>query len=370
MDKIKKIRVGIIGTNGLPGKYGGWDQLVNHLTLNLRNRFNFLVYTSYYNAEPGLMEYNGAKLKIVRLKANGIQSIVYDMVSIFHACFNCDVLFICGTSGCIFLPFFRLFGKTIILNPDGLEWKRKKWSKPVKWFLKLSENFGIRFSHYVISDNRRISEYIKDTYKIEARLIEYGGDQVLKIPLSPENEYKYGIKSGEYAFKVCRIEPENNIHTILEAFKGSALKLVIVGNWNYSSYGQDLKSQYSSYSNMKLLDPIYEQGALDQLRSNCGLYVHGHTVGGTNPSLVEAMNLKLFIIAYDVDFNIETTEGSALYFKSVDELRSLVAAFEKDEINVQTYKEAMVSIAKRRYTWELITEKYSDVFIESQTKVK
>lgn len=368
-DKMKKIRVGIIGTNGLPGKYGGWDQLVNHLTLNLRERFNFLVYTSSYNAEPGLTEYNGAKLKVVRLKANGIQSIVYDMISLFHACFHCDILFVCGTSGCIFLPFFRLFGKTIILNPDGLEWKRKKWSKPVKWFLKISENFGIRFSHYVISDNKKISEYIKETYNKDARLIEYGGDQVLKIPITAENEDKYGIKSGKYAFKVCRIEPENNIHIILDAFKECALNLVIVGNWNYSSYGQDLKSQYSTYPNLKLLDPIYEQGALDQLRSNCGLYVHGHTVGGTNPSLVEAMNLGLFIIAYGVDFNIETTENSALYFNSVDELKSLIGAYENNDIDVQAYKQAMSSIARRRYTWELITEKYSEVFIESQAKV-
>ena len=368
MDKMKKIRVGIIGTNGLPGKYGGWDQLVNHLTLNLRERFDFVVYTSSYNAEPGLTEYNGAKLHIVKLKANGIQSIVYDMVSLFHACFNCDVLFVCGTSGCIFLPFFRLFGKKIILNPDGLEWKRKKWSKPVKWFLKLSENFGIRFSHYVISDNKRISEYIKETYNKESRLIEYGGDQVLKVPLSAENEIKYGIKSGEYAFKVCRIEPENNIHTILEAFKESALNLVIVGNWNYSSYGQALKIQYSSYPHLKLLDPIYEQGPLDQLRSNCGLYVHGHTVGGTNPSLVEAMNLGLFIIAYGVDFNIETTENSAMYFKSAEELKQILSSYRNGELDGQSFKKSMSSIAMRRYRWGIITEKYSEVFIESQAQ--
>ena len=365
----KKICVGIIGTNGLPGKYGGWDQLVNHITLHLRERFNFLVYTSSYNAEPGLTEYNGAKLHIVKFKANGVQSIIYDMVSIFHACLNCDVLFICGTSGCIFLPFFRLFGKKIVLNPDGLEWKRKKWSKPVKWFLKLSESFGIRFSHYVVSDNKRISEYIKATYRRESKLIEYGGDQVLRIPLSPYNEKKYGIKSGEYAFKVCRIEPENNIHIILEAFKDSDLNLVIIGNWDYSSYGRSLKLRYASHLNIKMIDPIYEQGALDQLRSNCGLYVHGHTVGGTNPSLVEAMNLGLLIAAYNVGFNIETTEGSSLYFSSVHDLHKIINSLERGKINLDYYKNAMFSIAQRRYKWSIITEKYAEIFIECQPKL-
>ena len=186
--------------------------------------------------------------------------------------------------------------------------------------------------------------------------------------MSAENEIKYGIKSGEYAFKVCRIEPENNIHTILEAFKESALNLVIVGNWNYSSYGQALKIQYSSYPHLKLLDPIYEQGPLDQLRSNCGLYVHGHTVGGTNPSLVEAMNLGLFIIAYGVDFNIETTENSAMYFKSAEELKQILSSYRNGELDGQSFKKSMSSIAMRRYRWGIITEKYSEVFIESQAQ--
>jgi glycosyltransferase involved in cell wall biosynthesis len=355
-------KVAIIGTNGLPGRYGGWDQLVNHITNNLRNKHSFFVYTSYFNAERGLKEYNGAKLKIIYLKANGIQSILYDIISLIHSVFYCDVLFICGTSGCIFLPIIRLFRKKIILNPDGSEWKRGKWSKPVQWFLRISERMGIKYSDIVVADNKKIKEYISDTYKKESVLIEYGGDNASYVPMSIETERKYDVKSDNYAFKVCRIEPENNIDMILEAFKDSSLIFVLVGNWNNSNYGMSVRLKYSIYPNLRLLDPIYDQKSLDELRSNCCLYIHGHSVGGTNPSLVEAMNLGLFIVAYDVVFNIETTENKALYFKSVHDLKQILANLEEGKFNINSYKENMREIASRRYLWSIITEKYSLLF--------
>lgn len=360
---MSKIKVGIVGTNGLPGKYGGWDQLVIHLTDNLREKFDFLVYTSSFNTEPDLKEYNGTKLKIIKLKANGIQSIIYDFVSMLHAGFNCDVMFICGTSGCIFLPLIRLFNKKIILNPDGLEWKRKKWSKPVKWFLKYSESVGVRYADCVVADNKKIVEYISKEYRISSQLIEYGGDHVLKnIKLSESASVKYSIEANNYAFKVCRIEPENNIHIILEAFKSSNIKLIIIGNWNYSSYGKNLRSTFINCHNIQMLDPIYDQIILDEIRSNCLLYIHGHSVGGTNPSLVEAMHLSLPIIAYNSPFNIETTEGSAYYFSDSVELKDIIKRVYNKEIDTSLCSNKMLSIAEGRYVWEKITDKYADLF--------
>ena len=357
------MKVAIIGTNGLPGKYGGWDQLVNHLTKNLRDEFSFLVYTSYTTDDPKLKEYNGAKIKIVPLKANGIQSIPYDIVSMLHAVFFCDVLFICGTSGCIFLPFIKLFVKKIVLNPDGQEWKRKKWSKPIQWFLKISERFGVQFSSTVVSDNVKIQEYILDGYNKKSELIEYGGDQVINVPLSNDTAKKYGIEEGSYAFKVCRIEPENNIHVILEAFKEkSNIDLIIIGNWNFSEYGKSLRDEYHRFTNLKLLDPIYDQVTLDELRSNCGLYIHGHSVGGTNPSLVEAMNLGLCIVAFNVDYNIETTENSAIYFNNENDLLRILDDFDGNLIDIDQYRNKMAEIAQRRYLWKIITDKYAKVF--------
>jgi glycosyltransferase involved in cell wall biosynthesis len=360
---MKKKVVGIIGTNGLPGKYGGWDQLVNHLTINLKRQFDFIVYTSKYNAEPGLKTYNDAKLKIIYLKANGIQSIFYDMLSLIHACFKCDTLFICGTSGCIFLPLIKLSGKKIILNPDGLEWKRKKWIKPVKWFLKISESIGIRFSDIVVSDNEKISEYINDEYNKNSQLIEYGGDHVIKeIKLSDKTSEYYKIQSNRYAFKVCRIEPENNIHVILEAFVNNKIPLIIVGNWTYSKYGENLRNKYKSFSNIQMLDAIYDQVILDELRNNCLIYIHGHSVGGTNPSLVEAMNLGLAVVAFNVPFNIVTTENEALFFKNSAELIQILNNIIENKINLNNIRNKMYEIAARRYVWEIVTNKYAKLF--------
>jgi len=357
---MKKV-VGIIGTNGLPGKYGGWDQLVIHLTQHLKEKFNFIVYTSYANTAKGTKEYNGTGIKVVPFKANGFQSIPYDVYSIIHALFFCDVLFICGTSGCIFLPVAKLFNKKIILNPDGQEWKRRKWNRFAQTFLSISERLGVRNSNIVVADNKKIQEYLYLDYKRMSVLIEYGGDQAIKVPLSDETKLKYSIMEKEYAFKVCRIEPENNIDMILNAFsKTPEINLILIGNWNNSNYGILLRERFNDYHNLKLLDPIYNQISLDELRSNCGFYVHGHSVGGTNPSLVEAMNLGLNILAFDVEFNKETTEGRAHYFRTESDLVSLVFAFE-NKLLIENGNE-MYNIAKRRYKWSIITEKYAQIF--------
>ena len=358
---MKKKSIAIIGTNGLPARYGGWDHLLMHLTEDLRDQFNFTVYTSSHNAVKGLDEFNGAKIKIINLKANGVQSIPYDIISMIHAVFRYDVLLILGTSGCIFLPIIRMFGKKIVLNPDGAEWKRGKWGTFAKWFLKLSERFGVKNSDIVIADNKKIYEYIREEYGFESELIEYGGDNARYVELKKQTADAYGVEKGRYAFKVCRIEPENNIDIILEAFKGQDTKLILIGNWDNSAYGKDAKGKYKHYSNLILLDPIYDQAQLDELRSNCGIYVHGHSVGGTNPSLVEAMNLGLCCVVFGVDYNIETTEGEAIYFDSVHSLLTILHDFESNKLEPVLIGNMMMEIAKRRYIWKIITEKYACV---------
>lgn len=358
---IKKIA--IIGTNGLPGRYGGWDQLLNHLTYQLKNEYSITVYTSKYNAVKGLKEFNGAKIKIIPLKANGVQSIPYDIVSMIDAVINkYEILLVLGTSGCIFLPFLKPFSKKIILNIDGAEWKRGKWSNFAKWFLKISEKIGVIFSDTVIADSKVIQNYIYETYKKNSELIEYGGDNVKFVNLSKETSNLYNIQKNSYAFKVCRIEPENNIDMILEAFSKTIFKIIIIGNWNNSNYGRNLRKSYSKYENLILLDPIYEQEILDELRGNCGLYIHGHSVGGTNPSLVEAMSLRLCCVVYKVSYNIETTENKALYFNSSNQLLDIIRSFENNFIDTQKYANDLYEIAKRRYKWSIIVDKYKYLF--------
>ena len=164
-----------------------------------------------------------------------------------------------------------------------------------------------------------------------------------------------------YAFTVCRIEPENNIHIILEAFTNTpSMQLLIVGNWKKNKYGNDLFQKNSIKDKICLHDPIYDPNILNVFRKNCTFYLHGHSCGGTNPSLVEAMYLGLPIIAFDVSFNRETTENKAIYFSNAKELKSLLSAFEESK-RIALGKE-MKEIAFRRYLWKRICERYAAIF--------
>jgi glycosyltransferase involved in cell wall biosynthesis len=169
------------------------------------------------------------------------------------------------------------------------------------------------------------------------------------------------MSRSDYAFAVCRIEPENNIHIILEAFaEQTALPLIIVGNWSQSSYGQDLFDRYQGFSHITLLNPIYDKNALNKLRTACRLYIHGHSCGGTNPSLVEAMYLHLPIAAFDVNFNRETTQNSALYFADAGELQKIISDI--DKLNLAEIADRMKEIADKQYTWTRIAECYAALF--------
>lgn len=366
MNKINnKKKIAIIGTNGLPGRYGGWDQLLNHLTSNLKEAYSISVYTSSYDAVDGIREFNGAILPIIPLRANGPQSVPYDIISMIHAViFKHDILLVLGTSGCIFFPILKAFNVKVILNPDGAEWRRGKWNHFIKKFLAFSEYIGIKYASAVVADNLIIQQYIKDFYKKNSILIEYGGDNAKYVPIDIITEKKYDIKGGEYAFKVCRIVQENNIDLILESFSRVTLKLILIGNWNFSKYGISLRQKYAKFKNLILLDPIYDQKTLDELRSNCLVYVHGHTVGGTNPSLVEAMSLSLCCLVYDVSYNRETTENSAIYFNSIESLLEKINFIIHNNEKSREVGLTLKNIANRRYTWNNIVSKYNSVILK------
>ena len=358
MSIIKKIA--IIGTVRVPANYGGFETLTEHLIEDLGRHHEITVYCSgkkYVNAERQTT-FLGAKLIYLPLEANGVQSIIYDSISILHALFYADVLLILGVAGAWLLPFVRLFSnKKIIVSIDGIEWKRDKWNLLAKWYLFWAESMAVKYSHIDISDNEAIQDYTAARYGTLSRIIEYGADHTMRIPRNKDAIEKYSFLAKPYAFKVCRIEPENNVHLILEAFdKVEKLPLVLVGNWDKSEYGKKLKSKYLGHPNIEILDPIYDQKQLDMLRSNATLYIHGHSAGGTNPSLVEAMFLGLPILAYGVSYNRVTTENKALYFDSSQELIYHIENLYT--VKLRQLGQIMHEIALRRYTWAHIAKKY------------
>ena len=357
---MKNKKIAIIGTVGLPANYGGFETLAEHLVEHLGEQFDISVYCSAkkYPKESRLKTYKGARLIYLPLEANGIQSIFYDCLSILHALFYADTLLILGVSGGFMIPFVRIFtGKSIVVSIDGIEWKRNKWSKIARLYLWAAEWMAVKFSHADIADNESIQDYTAIRYKTLSNIIEYGADHTISSSATEVDKIKYPFLKKPYAFKVCRIEPENNINMVLQAFSSLPKhSLVMVGNWKNSEYGIEMRKQYSSYPNITLLDPVYDQRELDILRGSCYVYIHGHSAGGTNPSLVEAMFLGLPIMVYGVSYNKTTTEGKALYFKSEEELIHLITT--KKITDLKAVASSMKEIAHRRYTWKLIANKY------------
>lgn len=359
-------RIAIIGTVGIPSKYGGFETLAEHLVRNLGNQYQFTVYctTKKYKKDQRKTSFMGARLKYLPFNANGVQSIIYDAISIFHALFFADVLLVLGVAGAWMLPFVKLFtNKKIIVSVDGIEWKRDKWNPIARFYLYWAEKIAVKYSHIDISDNESIQDYTAMRYGSLSRIIEYGGDHVAPNEATNDDHDKYPFLKLLYAVKVCRIEPENNVHVVLEAFsKIKNRSLVIVGNWNNSSYGKELRKKYTQFDNIYMLDPIYNQREIDLIRSNAILYVHGHAAGGTNPSLVEAMSLGLPVLAFDISYNRTTTENKARYFKNSDDITDFVSKTYMEQLKKLSLQ--MKDVADRRYTWKLIAGKYNHIFQE------
>lgn len=354
-------QIAIVGIQGVPAKYGGFESLVeNIIGENCSPDVQYTVFCSGKDYSIHRKSYKGAKLKYISaFHANGIQSVPYDILSMIKCLRGYDGIVILGVSGCIFLPLLRLFyHKRLIINIDGLEHKRDKWGTLAKKFLRISEAMAVRYADVVIADNRGIQDYVKETYNKASTLIAYGGNHAQKN-LSEERQIqlisKYGIVPGNYAVCLCRIEPENNSHLICEAFSISGKELVFVGNWNHCEYARSLRKRYETCRNIKMIDAVYDLDELYALRNQCSCYIHGHSAGGTNPSLVEAMFFNKPILTYDVVYNRETTENKAYYFKNKEQLIELLHRKNKKG-------DTMREIAERRYVWECIAKQYEALY--------
>lgn len=348
-----------MGTVGIPANYGGFETLAENIArYHQMNRLPGIltVYCSAPNYNQRPRTYLGAELRYLPFRANGISSIVYDAFSLISAIWHrSDVILLLGVSGAIALPLVRLVSRArVVTNVDGIEWKRQKWQGAAKWFLRLSESIAVRFSHEIIADNGGIAEYVAEHYGRRCEVVAYGGDHATSVSPSATD---FGGLPARYALALCRIEPENNVEMILEAFSRQAeLPLVFVGNWSNSAYGVELRQRYGAEANLLLLDPVYEPAMLRAIRNKAVLYVHGHSAGGTNPSLVEMMHFGVPVLAFDCVFNRFTTAENALYF---DDSHALCAAMDaltpEKSLEIGAY---MGRLASERYTWNVVGKEY------------
>lgn len=359
----KKKKIAIVGTNGIPAQYGGFETLVENLTLSLSNEYQFVIYCSK-NQKTRIKTHNNSTLKYIPLRANGWQSIFYDSISLFLGVISCDAILYLGPGAGFIMPFINLFGKKTIINHGGLnEWERTKYTKFERFVAKAGHSIGAKFASCNITDNNLLRDSIKRSFGQESIVIRYGGDHTSLIKPNNELRSKYPFLSGEYFVNVSRAQIDNNLHIVLNAFtKMSTKKIVMISNWQVSEYGQKLKREYyGKYENIILLDAIYDKTILDTIRGNAHAYIHSHSYCGTSPSLVEAMSLGLPIICYDIPTNHETTHNKAIYFSSSDELISQI--MELDEDSLTLLRNTMKQIATDHYTWSHICSLYSNVFM-------
>ena len=255
-------------------------------------------------------------------------------------------------------PFF--LKKTIIIsNMDGLEWKRTKYSPPVRQFLRYAEKLAIRFSHHLVADSPAIQSYLFEKYNRPSTYIPYGA--TIHNDEQETDLKDYGVTANKYYLLIARIEPENNIAPILQGYldSGSELPFLVIGNTN-TVLGKKLLKQYSHQPQIKFVGGLYDQGKLHSLRKFCRIYFHGHSVGGTNPSLLEAMASATTIVAHENPFNRAVTGNNAFYFSSKEDIKLIISA---DPHNEQMISNNLFKI-QNEYNSKVVANAYESFILD------
>ena len=362
---MKKIKLSIVGAHGLPAKYGGYCTLAEYLAEYKPEDFDVTVYCVKSEFPDGPEMYKGCHLVYLDASARGIMAWKFHAQGIKHAIRDqADCILLCGSSGGFSLPFYQKYKNKFYLNIGGIEWARSKYNKILRLIVRILMKTAVRYSGHLIADNVGMHDYyIKEYGRNDSVVIAYGGDQAKKENITPEAIEKYPFLNGKYAIVIARIQPDNNTEMLLETFKDAPLPLVYIGNWDVTEWSKEMRKKYSTYTNLILLDAIFDIPLLNQIRSHCSLYIHGHSAGGTNPSLVEAMFLGVPLICYDNGFNNNTTFNKALYFKSSEDIKKILNNVSEEEFTKEG--EIMSELANRHYQWKTIAEQYYTFFRES-----
>ncbi|WP_412987496.1 DUF1972 domain-containing protein [Pontimicrobium sp. IMCC45349] len=366
------MRVGIIGTRGIPNYHGGFEQFAEYFSVFLvEHGCEVFVYNS--STHPyDKNQFKGVNIiscKDPEEKIGTAGQFIYDLNCILDSRKrNFDILLQLGyTSSTIWYKFLPK-NAIVITNMDGLEWKRTKYSKPIQKFLKFAEKLGVKSSDYLISDSIGIQKYLKSTYKVYSKYIAYGAE-LFKNP-NVELLSSYNVKPGEYNMLIARLEPENNIETILDGVAKSSDDTVflVVGKHDTNKFGAYLKQKFKANHNIKFIGGIYNLEDLNNLRYYSKLYFHGHSVGGTNPSLLEAMSSGALIIANDNEFNKSILEDNAFYFSTSGDIKRYIETINKESNRIKI--DACFNKINEQFNWEIINHKYLSFFNECISKSK
>jgi glycosyltransferase involved in cell wall biosynthesis len=360
------LKIAILGTRGIPNNYGGFEQCAEYLALGMTTKgFEVTVYNSH-NHPYKQDTWNGAKI-IHRYdpeyKLGSAGQFIYD--------FNCimdirkrdfDVILQLGYASSSVWGWLLPRRHTIVTtNMDGLEWKRTKYSRLVKAFLLYAEKLAVKHSDYLIADSIGIQNYLEEKYSQKSTFIPYGAD----IFQNPDESIlaEYSLEAYGYDMLLARLEPENSIEIILDGvvLANNNCIFLVVGKHD-TKHGEYLKAKFMEHENIKFMGAIYNLSTLSNLRYFSNLYFHGHTVGGTNPSLLEAMASGSLVCANNNPFNRFILNDDALYFSDANDVAKVLTNTNKTEPTYNVMIANNFDKIKIKYSWEMIINQYASHF--------
>lgn len=361
------LRIRIIGARGVPARWGGFETVAAELAPRLvRRGHEVTVYCRpKYSLASRPSEYDGVRLVYLpALYTKSFESLSHEVFSAFHAFRSgFDILFVLGfRASFIYLPG-RLAGERIVMNTDGFDWQRKKWSQAGRLYLRLVEAIGARWAaSHLVCDSRALQPYYRQVYGRDTSYIGYGAN--VFESKDPSIVRRYGLTSGDYLLVVARLEPENNTDLIVRAFSRvkTDKKLAVAGGANYrSAYVRSLTK--SPDSRVVFLGGVYEPGHIEELYANSYAYIHGHEVGGTNPALLHAMGCGCCVLALDVSFNREVVgDAGVLWPKSEVQLRLMLEEVLAQPDWARLLGSSARELVTRAYSWDSVADAYDLLF--------
>lgn len=377
------MKIAFISTRGIPNNYGGFEQFAEYLSVGLVKRGHEVVVYSPHFHPYKKTAYKGVRIKHIyspeQWMGSSLGSFFYDFCSLKDALKreHFDIIYEAGYTSIV--PAYIWFNVKSIKYPvfttnmDGLEYKRSKFNKWVQKFLFWSEKTAVKHSHYLIADNEGIQEYYKDKYGKDVDFLAYGAHIHEHYDESLLSEF--GLIANSYALLIARLEPENNVEMIIKGYINSIIQnkpLIVVGKTN-TPHGQYLVKKYNDQSKIKFIGGLYDFTKINSIRYFSSVYFHGHSVGGTNPSLLEAMASSCFILSHNNKFNKSVLKNDALYF---DDKNSITQFLNNIDENIKAFKATFIennlNRIREEYCWEkLITEheKYFErILAETQNK--
>lgn len=359
------MKIAIIGTRGIPNEYGGFEQFADILSQGLvKKGHNITVYCSANHSYKESV-YKGVTLIHKYDPENKIGTagqFIYDLQCMLDARKQkFDIIYMLGyTSSSIWQKLLYKGNAIVITNMDGLEWKRSKYTKPVQQFLQYAEKLAVKHSDFLVADSIGIQSYLEKRYNKESVYFPYGSF----VFEHPDNTVlaEYSLEPYKYDILIARFEPENNIKMVLEAFSKSSVErnLILIGKANHTKFGKAMIAKYSTDKRILFLGAIYNQETLNNLRYFSNLYFHGHSVGGTNPSLLEAMGSSALICYHNNEFNKTIIETDGYSFNNISELKIIIES--KVKQNSRILLENNLLKIKTVYSWEKITAEYENFF--------